>query len=268
MIYHRSFVLILTFILCIPLAGQQTPPTSTQQAQRDPQALTVVTQAISAAGGQAALSEIQDFAGTGTVTFNWAGEAVQGNATVKGRGIRQFRLDASLPDGVQTWAVNNGQAFKKESDGTVTQVPYYNAMSFESLTHPCAHLLAAFQDSSVSISYVGLETMSGNQVHHIRIQTVVAPSQNPGGIRSKLSRKDFIIDAATLSIIAIQDVTHPPDQVTKDYPHELRFSEYQKVSGVLVPFSITEISSGQPTFTIQLNQINFNTGLSDADFQQ
>jgi hypothetical protein len=45
------------------------------------------------------------------------------------------------------------------------------------------------------------------------------------------------------------------------------FSDYRAINGILVPFSITERVAGQTTWTIQLSQIAFNTGLGDTDFQ-
>ncbi len=50
------------------------------------------------------LSSVQDFTASGTITYYWAGQQVQGPATVRGRGTDQFRLDrlrlqpAGFPD--------------------------------------------------------------------------------------------------------------------------------------------------------------------------
>ena len=39
---------------------------------KDPQAVALLTQFLNAAGGLSAISSIQDFTGTGTITYNWA----------------------------------------------------------------------------------------------------------------------------------------------------------------------------------------------------
>jgi hypothetical protein len=48
--------------------------------------------------------------------------------------------------------------------------------------------------------------------------------------------------------------------------HEVHYSNYQTVGGVLMPFSITEDLTGQATWTIQLSQIKFNVGLQESAF--
>jgi len=236
--------------------------------QRDPQALTILTQVLNAAGGGTALAAIHDMTATGTITYYWAGEEVQGTVTVKGRGTGQFRLDASLPDGVRSWGVNNGTGFVKEQDGSKNQIPYHNTVNFGSLTFPFAYILAAPRDNSTSITYVGLETKDGRQIHHIRMRKIFPSDDDPGDILSKLSTRDFFIDPVTFQVVSTLDMVHPLNASTIDYPHEMLFSDYRPANGFLVPFSITEVATGQRTYTIQLNQVTFNGALKDSDFDQ
>jgi len=251
-------------MLSAPLIGQQTPP---QTVKRDPQAVAILMQALNAAGGVAALSAIHDFAGSGAITYYWASKEVQGNATIRGRGTGQFRLDTTLPNGVRSVAVNNGTGSVKEVDGTTTPIPYHNAVNFGSVTFPYMYLVAALQDSAISMSYVGLETTDGRQAHHIRMRRVFAPDTELTQIHTKLTTREFFIDPVTFHLLSTLDMVHPKYKSTEDLPHEMQFSDYRPVSGVLVPFSITEIGWGQRTLTIQLNQITFNTGLHDTDFE-
>jgi len=264
---RRPPVLLPLVILLLLIPFSENVAQIQVAAQRDMQAVSVLNQVIANAGGSAALVAIQDFTATGTITFNWAGEDVSGTVAIKGRGLRQFRMEATLSDGVRTWLLNNGQA-SKEADGTVTSVPYHTALNFESLTFPFAHLLGALQDASVSISYVGLETIGDSQVHRIHLQKALSQADDLNGIRATLSRKDFLIDSTTNHIIAIQEMVHGKDRITEEHPHEVRFSNYQSIGSVSVPLSIMETNSGQRLFTIQINQIAFNTGLSDSDFAQ
>jgi hypothetical protein len=238
-------------------SGQQA---SLPAPHRDPQAVLILTQALSVAGGIEALSAIQDFTGTGTITYYWAGQEVSGAVTVRGRGTGQFRLDASLPSGERSWAVNNGTGVLKEANGTVNSIQGYNAVNLGSLTFPFACLVAALKDSSLSISYIGLETRSGAQVNHVRIEKM-----DPDNIPSSLATKDFFIDSQ-YQILASLDQIQPKDASTIELPHEVQFSDYRLVSGLLVPFSITDIIFGQHTSTIQLSQIVFKSGLTDSDF--
>jgi hypothetical protein len=49
-------------------------------------------------------------------------------------------------------------------------------------------------------------------------------------------------------------------------PYELIFEDYRTQDGAAIPFSITERMNGQKTWTITLDSVTTNTGLSDADF--
>jgi hypothetical protein len=266
MLCRRSLLLLLvSCAISAHLAAQQT--TTSQTVQKDPQAVSVLTQALNAAGGPAALSPIQDFKGTGTITYYWGGEEVNASVTVKGRGTGQFRLDANLPDGVRSWAVNNGTGFLKNTDGTVKVAGYDNSVNFGSLTFPYAYMVTLLQDSSMSISYVGLETAkNGNKVQHIQIHKVFTP--DPGGMFGKLTTRDFFIDPATFQVVSTLDMVHPKNASNVNIPHEMQFSNYQRVNGVFVPFTVTEFTAGQRTFTLQLSEISFNDGLQDVDFQE
>ena len=54
----------------------------------------MLTQALNAAGGTSAVSMIQDFTGTGTITYFWAGQEVSGPVTVRGLGtMKHLGLD-------------------------------------------------------------------------------------------------------------------------------------------------------------------------------
>src|SRR5258708_10191611 len=108
---YRQYCLLLFFAACLvpaSLAGQQTAHPA---IQRDDQAVTVLRNAVSAAGSAELLGAVRDFKGSGKITYYWAGEEVQGDVTVLGRGTTQFRLDASLPEGVRSLTVNGGDGF-------------------------------------------------------------------------------------------------------------------------------------------------------------
>ena len=264
--YGRRSVCL--FVLSALLAAPAVPQIATTPVQRDPQAVAVLNQVVTAAGGSAVLGAVQDVTASGTITFNWAGVDVPGNATVKGRGITQFRLDATVSDGNQTWAISNGQAFEKGPDGTVTPGRYRTPSSFANVPFPLAHLLSAIGDSSMSLSYVGLETRNSSQVHHIQVKSSTSAPGNGRGIpTSRLDTTDFFIDSTTAQIVAVLSVAFSNDFPGQTCPRELRFSDYRTVNGLVAPFSIIELVDGQRTFAIQLNQVSFNTGLSDKDFE-
>ncbi len=258
---RRSLVLsIVASALVVPAFAQQTPV-------RDPQALAILSQTLSAGGGMAQVRAIQDFTATGAITYFWAGDEVQGNVTLRGRGPWQFRLDANLPNGVRSWAVNNGSGSLREPSGTTTSIPFHNAVNFGSLTFPLAHLAAALQEPSMSISYAGIVTTGGRQAHQIRVRQVFNSQSDANDAVGKLTARDYFIDVATFQILGTLDMVHPQRDPADNHAHEIQFSDYRLANGILVPFSITERVAGQRTWNIQLDRISFNVGLRDTDFQ-
>lgn len=248
-----------------PIRAQQSPPSSTPT--RDPQALSILTQCLQAAGGSQAVSTIQDFTGSGTITYYSAGEQVQGTVTVKGRGLTQSRVDASLSDGVHSWIVSKGATFEKNPDGSTSPLPSQNAVKPASATFPLPYLLSVLQDTSVSVSYGGLVTHDGVQVYDIVVQKMLSKSVDPLDTVGNTTKTHFFIDPNALVIQSVQDMAYRKDGGPGASSHEIRFSGYQAVSGVLVPFSITEFVADQKTATIQLSQVGFNSGLTDSDFE-
>src|SRR5208282_4750375 len=121
-----SLVFFLSLAICAH-AAPQTPQPAQVAPTRDPQAVSILSQALAAAGGVSAVSVVQDFTGTGTITYYWANQEVSGQATVRGLGTSDFRLDAQLPQGARSWLVTALQGATKNVDGTTTAIQYSNA---------------------------------------------------------------------------------------------------------------------------------------------
>jgi hypothetical protein len=112
--FARYAWLFYQFFLVVPIWGQQAQPpviqpqpTAPMQTQpvttlppvtKDAQAVSIVTQALAAAGGIPAITGITDYMGTGNITYRLGvDQGVQGSVSVRGKGLAQFRLDAKLP---------------------------------------------------------------------------------------------------------------------------------------------------------------------------
>lgn len=261
---RTQIALLLSSCLALPCWTQNSSIDNSQPAQRDSQALTILNQTITAAGGGASLGAIQDFSASGTITYFWDPQ-VSGSATVQGRGQGQFRIDATLQDGVRTVIANNGTGSVTETDGSVTLIPYEAAINLGSMTFPYTTLAAAVQDASIKITYVGLVDHGGSQMHDIRVQKTYPLKADPTGAQSALSARDFFIDPTTFLIASVLNVAGQ-DANGNSVSREVVFASYQTVGGVAVPFQITEKIHDQSMVTLQLTQMNFNTGLTDSSF--
>ncbi len=276
----RFRVLVSILLLNVPVWARQaqvpaTPPqdqtaTIPLPAPKDPQAVSVLSQALAVAGGTAAIAAIADYTATGNVTYHWNPE-VQGSVTVLGLGFDQFRVDANLPRGMHSSVISTGQTKMKAEDGRLTQypppypVPSSDAYTFQppmfpgSLVVPHTQLAVVLTHPRFSITYKGIVQLDGSSVHDVQMQRVMPGQTQPDGM-TEYHTVDFFIDTITLQLVMTQD------NVPKHIVRQIRYSDYRLVNSVLVPFSISEQMGGQKTRDIQLSQIGFNTGLQDSAF--
>jgi hypothetical protein len=235
-------------------------------AASDAQAVAILSKVLSAAGGSQALGPIQDFTASGQITYSWAGQPVQGSVTLRGRGLEQFRMDAALPEGTRSWAVSHGIGKLGKADGTSEAIPGHNAINLGSLTFPYLWLSMAVADPHTTVSTVGTVEVSGVRAIQVRVQRHYAASFDPHGTIAQLTTRDFFIDPVSSLVLKVELMTHPLKTFSISLPEDLYFSNYQRVNGVMVPFSISDTVNGQQTWSIQLSSIQFNSGLSDSDF--
>lgn len=258
-IYGSAAILAALFLLFSTSTIAQTNP---------PQAVSVLTQALNASGTINPASAVRSLTATGTITYFGGGGTPQssGPATLRVRGRGQIRFDATLPAGMRSIAFNGNSGARKETNGKFTQIPLHNTLSMGGSPFPYLPIAAALSDTTMTISYVGLVSSGGKQLHQVRIVKSVPPAQDPSGIVAKLSATDFFIDSQTNLIVKTTDMTHPIEAANREYPREVDFESYSTISGVAVPTVIREKITDQPIWELRVSAITFNTNLTDADF--
>lgn len=255
----------LAFVFCIlGFAASTYAQSASQNVTKDPQAVALLTQSLNVAGGLSAISSIQDFTGTGTVTYNWA-EPIQAPVTVRGMGINNFRLDASLPNGTRTMAVSGYSGVLLTPDSTRTSLGYYNFATAGSMTIPHVRIAAALSDNTTSISCLGAVSFNGGQAIQIHF---AANDPNFAGVSSlsTVGTFDIYLDPASSLVIGLTETGHSDSNFTTVYVHEIDFSNYESSGNVVAPYTITEKIGGQATWSITLSSVSFNGGLTDSIF--
>lgn len=253
----------LAFLFSTTIHAQQS---ATATPTRDPQALAVLNQCLATAGGAQALTTVQDFTETGNITYFWAGEQPTGRVTVRGMGLNDFRVDADMTDGTRSWVVSGWSGATRDAAGKISRIAVYNALRLGSESFPQQRLLAVLNDPSFSISPINANPLNGQQAERIRVQKNYSTADDPTGEMSKWSITDFFIDPKTSLLVEVQDSLRPNDSPRGAYLHETIFANYKNVNGVLMPLTVTEKAGGQQTWTMQLSSVEFNTGLTDAEF--
>jgi outer membrane lipoprotein-sorting protein len=255
-----SFFLILS---CPPyLSSQQSVGTP----QRDPLAVNLLAQSLAAAGGSA-VTAIQDFTGTGTITYNWAGEAVTGSVKVCGKGLDEFRIDSSVSAGNESLVVNGKQAILTPVYDKKPKFSIHGMMTAGSLTFPAVRIAQVLSDSSIRVVYMGSVTWNGSQAYQVHVAFPLDPRLAVTPRSLGMGEFDLYFDQASYRLLGLAEKIWWDDDLRQSYLHELLYSDYQLVNGILVPFTITEKMGGQQTWSITLTSLTFNTGLSDLLFK-
>jgi hypothetical protein len=232
---------------------------------RDAQSLDVLRKAIIVAGGLQAIDTFQSYSASGLIVFDSGEERTEGEATVKGRGLKDFRIDAHMPGGDQWWFIKNGSGFKKEADGTVRPLLYQEVLNIQSYCSPLAQMAGALRDSKVEISPLRSGTRQGHSAFGVRIRTAPAPARDFHG---ELSEKTFYIDAKTFQLLTVEDHAYPRDRLTDGIHRSLTFSDYREIGGISFPFSISEdVAHHRHLMEIHLKSVSINVPLGDRDFE-
>ncbi len=159
---RSPFILLVGLVFSVVVAAHQPPP-------RDPEAIQILLRSLSAAKGSAGISNIEDFTASGMITYYWAGQEVSGPVILRARGLNQFRLDAQLPEGMLSWAVDGIKGTLHYPDGTNRPLAYHTVGKLGSRTFPFARIVAAIADMRTSISYLGQVGRQGSLLHRIEI---------------------------------------------------------------------------------------------------
>jgi hypothetical protein len=258
MSHCSAVVSIVTLFALAGLAVGQNPPTS------DPQALAYAAQSIAAMTDGVAISDVTL---TGNVTWN-AGGTDAGTASLKALGSGESRMDLSLTSGTrseirdaQTGAPLGQWIAPNNASG---RFAFQNCWTDAVWFFPAFGSLAA--GPNVVLSYVGQTTWNGEQVQHIQ-SYVYQPNQS--GLTpspQRLSTLDFYLDATTLLPAAVTFNAHPDNNANANLLVEVDFSNYQTVSGVVVPMHIQRYLQGNLMVDVVVTGASFNTGLSLSIF--
>jgi hypothetical protein len=248
----------LALLFCLIFAV--LPTLAQQSVTKDPQAVTVLNEVLASAGNLSALSALQDATGAGTITYSQPA-GVQGTATLRAMGFDHSRLDATLPTGIRSASISDGQIVFKSENGTVSPLVAQAPLCPGCVLLPYLLLAPALNSPAFNVLYRGTAQLNSNSVYQIELQEVVAGLEDPNGQFREYHTIDFFIDPTTFHILMLQDIV--PNHLVR----RIQFSNYQNASGILVPFTIAETCGGLPTWTITLSQETFNAGLQDSDFQ-
>lgn len=255
------FTFPFVFVLVVVSAAAQQPvaPT-TQTPKRDPQAVTILQQAITAM----ATTVPTDSSATGSVTVVEGATSQTGTIQILTLGTSNTSETLDLPDGQRAVIYSNGAS--REINGTRSFNPSMEmVITDQSTDFPLPFIMSALGNLDESIRYVGSETLNGQTVQHVQFWNSFA-SKSHLQILVPFSTNDIWISSVSGLPMKISYSRRSGGQGVPSFPVEVSFSKYTSVNGVLYPFQINKSYNGTPWQTISIQSVAFNAGLTNAQF--
>ena len=211
---------------------------------------------------------------TGTATRTAGSDVETGSITLKALGGGDGAIDLTLSDGSRSEIINNAQglpqAASSDPDGTWHITPLPNCLTPADWFFPVLALAQVLNDPSFAAAYIGQETRNSGPVQHLRFWRASFPNvtADPGTLASlqRESAVDVYLDAATSAPVAFDFTMHSDGGYGLDIPVEIQFSDYQKLSGILMPSHIEKLINNSPVLDLYVTGVALNTNLSVTDF--
>jgi hypothetical protein len=261
--FFSVVLLLIAFVSSpAPLALGQAPG----QAP-DTQALQILEQAISSAGGRQAWLAMNDFRASGTFSLYSGGQVLDsGNATLSGAGLKRFRLTATLNHETRTWLWKDGSGVLSAGNTHTSAIGRHNLTTLEGITLPVQKLVGLLDGPSRAIQLVESALIDGRQAYRVRLVRTATDRKERALLGRPSSTTDFIIDQQTFVIIAIEDTIYPNASTSGAFQHKVTYGNSRSVAGLQVPFSVKEEISGKFTWGLQLESFESNVGLAGSEF--
>lgn len=253
--------LVIPPALCLTVCLLSLCAAAQESPQRDAQAILLLTQAVSAMGGNAPDSSVA----TGTIDLVEGSLEETGTVRIVTRGLNEARERIQTNRGLRERVYASGLAgnvtdFKRDT------LSLEMAASSQSPNFPLPLLAAALSNPDFAFEYLGQETLDGTSVYHIRFWNTYSSNPRLQHL-AEFSVKDLWLDAASGLPKKISYDQRAGSGAVPRIHIEASYSDYRDVGGVLYPFLIKRIYNGTPWATIRIDSVVLNSGVSDADFQ-
>lgn len=239
-------------------------PRNQATATSSPQAVTTLAQSFTTMAG---FVRVTDVTLTGTAERIVGSDDETGTATYKATASAN-RLDLSLSGGTRSEIWNGGATPPAGAwvgpDGVSHSIPYHNL-----LTDPGwfpLFVLGNINSTSSGnlVTYVGPETREGVGVNHITSVQQIQGSGGSAGLLQHLTQVDIYLDASTFLPVSLVFNMHPDVDASTDIPTEIRYSNFQTVGGVKIPFHVQKFVNNSLILDLQFQNASLNTGITAA----
>ena len=242
-------------------------PALAQTALKDPQAVALTGQAVSALNGT---TSITDVAVQATANYIAGSDEETGTATLLAK-AGESRITLALTGGQRAEVRNNSGGIPQGSwsgpDGVWHAMALHNCWTDPAWFFPGLTLQAALTDAQVALVYVGQESRDGLAVQHVKFSGVL-PGQSADMTAEiqRLSTVDVYLDAATSLPVALDFNIHPDGDFGLDIPIEIQFADYRRANGIQVPFRVEKLMQGSLVLDLSIASVAVNSGIPAGEF--
>jgi hypothetical protein len=228
---------------------------------RDPTAIALLQESVAAMATSAPL----DSSATGNITVVEGSTSENGSISIQTRGTGETAEIINLSEEQRSVIYSYGDA--KEVNGTASvNLPLELILVDQSADFPLPLLSGILDNTDETFRYIGQETLNGTTVQHIQVWNSFA-SQPRLQKLAPLSMRDIWFDSASHLPVKVAYSRRAGRGAVPAIPVEIDFSGYKNVDGVFYPFQINKSYNGTPWQTITIQNVSFNTGLTDSQFQ-
>jgi hypothetical protein len=248
----RSLVVLLFLLFPIGLVAQNS----------DQMAITLAEQTMAAL--VSAQSSVTSITLNANVTSPDGSETTSGTGTFNAQGLGQSRVDLDVGGATRSDARTMATGTWQVNGGTATAYAGHNCMTDAVWFFPALSSLAQTANANYVFKYIGLEEHASVNTQHIRVFQVFP--QDSTGLLAQLSVMDFYLDPITSLPVAIASQVHPDANLYVNIPTEVRFSNYQTVNGLLIPFSFEQMLNGNVVLSATVTSVVVNPTLPQNQF--
>jgi hypothetical protein len=187
-----------------------------------------------------------------------------GNVRILTRGTDQSSEQFQSPSTTGSTIYSRGSA-TETMNGATRQLSLERGATSQSLCFPLRFLAAALANPDESFQYIGPEPIGAQSTLHVRIRDTYASKPALQNL-ADFTVFDVWLDSSTSLPVRISTVRREGGGSSPGIASDVSYSNYQTVAGIAYPSTVQQSLNGTPWMTITIENVQLNTGLTDADF--
>jgi hypothetical protein len=249
MFCRKSIFTLFLFLLLPPL---------TTAANKDPQALELIQQAIDAMGGVGAFAGIRDCTVQGQVQVAPDSPFYSGGFVWKNAGW-EFRYENPRADGVQILASGHGKPATSQN-GAVSPASLQAGLATTPPYLMPKLLVDALQNPNIEISSV----LAGQVGGKTAVQIAVFDTSSK--LATSLTSQVWYFDPSSTVPLRVEYREPSDSDANITVGVSVEFSDFRNVSGIGVPFQIASYQDDKLDSVFSLKSVQFNIGIDPSEF--